>query len=112
MDRLLKLFKNSQPWKVTLSAGVAEAAFAAILESDFDHVKKRDLITRVERLVSEIQKNPLKVLGHPPRQSEDKNAFRYAADSSLSVSAVADLNLERKELVLVGIYIKGLKGES
>lgn len=109
IDRLWNRFKGSQPWRVSLAEGVIEEARAAIQALHPDGPDRKQALLRLDRFLGALETDPLRVLGHPPLGTDDPDVFRYSADPQLALSVVADLDLERRELVVVMIKIKGAR---
>jgi hypothetical protein len=107
-DGLLKRFKRSQPWKVTLAVGVIERARGHIETQYAEGQSRRHALQKLDAFLAVLDKDPLKVMGHPPLGTDDPNVFRYSADPQATISAVADLDEARRELVVTLIKIKGV----
>jgi hypothetical protein len=107
IDRLYKRFRGSQPWKVVVAEGVAERARADVQALVQGAGPQRLMLERLAAFLTALEKDPLRVLGHPPLGTDDPDVFRYSADPQASISAIADLDLQRRELVVVLIKMKG-----
>lgn len=109
IDRLYARFRGSQPWTVVLAEGVVERARADVRALFKDAGPQRAMLERLAATLTALERDPLRVLGHPPLGTEDPNVFRYSADPQASISVIADLDLRRRELVIVLIKLKGAR---
>lgn len=107
IDQLWKRLKGTQPWRVVLAEGVIDKALRDINQLYPAEGAKRLVIRRLDSLLAALEKDPLRVLGHPPLGTDDPAVFRYSADPQAALSAIADLDLQRRELVVVLIKVKG-----
>lgn len=107
LDALFKRFRHSQPWTVVLADGVVEKAQADARALCRTEGARRLLLQRLAVFLADLERDPLKVLGHPPFGTADPDLFRYSADPQSSLSVIADLDLQRRELVVVQIKLKG-----
>lgn len=108
MDALKNLFRRSQPWRVVIPASVLERArldFEKICAGKPPSARGR-LKAQLDVFLASLEKDPMKVLGHPPLGTDDPNVFRYTADPQQRVSAVADLDLGPRQLRVARIRLK------
>lgn len=107
IDKLLQLLRNSQPWKVRIEPWAIEDVIADISTAFPDEQALARTLRHLDSFVDSLERAPLKVLGHPPLGTDKPQIFRYSADPQALLSVIADLDLERKELVVTQIKLKG-----
>jgi len=107
-DPLLQRFRRTQPWRVTVDPSVAgQARKEAQGAFGQGHEIARDLfLAKLEDYLRRLEANPLSVLGHPPLGTKDPNVFRYTSDPQATISVIADLDDQLRELRVTTIKTK------